>query len=138
MPDRDPTPGELRIMLTSLGDILREIKDQMATKDFVNAKLDGFNSRVVRLENDVKDLTKSSSAAHVKLDSDSQARQEALRSEFNGRLDALEAEQSAQEQALKAQRNSRVQAITITVLGSIFSVAGSILAAGIVGGMFPR
>lgn len=145
MPDRDLTTGELAIMLDNILAAVKDLKDTVATKEFVNAKFDSQNDRVSRLENDVKDWTKTSTAAHVKLDSDSQARLEEAHTyadkqiaNVSARVDALEAEQHAQEQTLKQQRNQRAQAITIAVIGSILSVVGSVIATAIIRGLFPQ
>jgi hypothetical protein len=144
MPDRDPTPGELRIMFSNILDSLRDVKETMATKEFVNAKFDGYNDRVARLEVDVKDLSASSSAAHVKLDAESQARAANMHTEIdakilivNNRIDALEAEQKAQEGIIKANRNSRVTGITIAVVGSVLSLIVGIIVNVVIRGLFP-
>ena len=143
MPDRDPTPGELRIMFGNILDSLKDVKESMATKEFVNTKFDGYNERVGRLEEDVKDWIRSSSEAHVKLDADGKARHELAETDFkagnqqiNQRIDGIEADQKAQEAALKAQRNGRVQAIGISVLGVALSIIGSVVSASILRGLF--
>lgn len=144
MVDRDPTPGELQIMLKNINEALRDLKNVVATKEFVNAKFDSYNDRVSRLESDVKDWIQTSTAAHVSLDAQSQQRQDQIRTEIDTkvgavslRIDQIEADQREQERALKAQRNGRAQAITIAVLGSILSVVGSVIASGVIRGLFP-
>jgi len=144
MPDRDPTPGELRIMFSNIIDSLRDVKDTMATKEFVNTKFDSYNDRVSRTEADVKDWIRTSTAAHVKLEADRISGDTALGVEIKDsvkvaldRIDSLEADLKEQEKTLKAQRNGRAQAVTIAILGSILSVVGSIIASGVIRGLFP-
>lgn len=136
----DPTPGELRIMFENLLTVLGEIRSQMATKEFVNAKFDAFHDRVTRLEQDQKDWTKVSTEAHVSLDKDSRARHaetqadlEALDVKVHARIDkvkndlqlqvkAITDEQKADQKELKQVRNSRVTAwigIGLTWLGGV-------------------
>lgn len=144
MTDRDPTPGELRIMFNNILDNIRDVKETMATKDFVNGRFETYNDRLTRVETDLRNQSTSSSAEHVRLTKDIEAQEELLRSELekvrdliNGRVDAIEAEQKQQEQALRAQRNGRAQAVAIAVLGSILSIVGSVVASGIIRGLFP-
>lgn len=111
----DPTPGELRIMFENLLDVLGEIRSQMATKEFVNVKLDGFVDRMNRLERDQKDWTRTSTEAHVSLDRDSKARHaetkaelSALEVKLNTRIDGIVSDQRAGEKEIRSVRNSRV------------------------------
>lgn len=145
MPDRDLTTGELAIMLENVLAAIKDLKDSVATKEFVNAKFDSYNDRVARLEDDVKEMGKTSTAAHVKLDADSQARVDEAHTYtdkqvnvISSRLDALEAEQREQEKTLKAQRNQRAQGVTIAIIGSILSIVGSVVATAIIRGLFPQ
>jgi hypothetical protein len=144
MPERDPTPGELRIMFSNIIDSLRDVKDTMATKEFVNTKFDSYNDRVSRTEADVKEWIRTSTAAHVKLEADRISGDIALSGEIKesvkavaDKIEALEADLKEQEKTLKAQRNGRAQAVTIAILGSILSVVGSIIASGVIRGLFP-
>lgn len=144
MTDRDPTPGELRIMFNNILDNIREVKDTMATKDFVNGRFETYNDRLTRVETDLRTQNASSSAEHVRLAKDIEAQEDLLRTEIekvrdliNGRIDAIEAEQKQQEQALRAQRNGRAQSIAFAVLGAILSIVGSVVASGIIRGLFP-
>lgn len=148
MPDRDPTNGELQLQLNYMTTLIEKMGNEMATKEFVNQKFEANNERVARVERDVKEWIQTSTAAHVQLDQESQKRDENLRheldkrvgaldSQVNGRIDAIEAEQKSQEQALKAQRNGRAQAITVAIVGALLSVIGSIVASGVIRGLFP-
>lgn len=144
MTDRDPTPGELRIMFNNILDNIREVKESMATKDFVNGRFETYNDRLTRLEHDLRDQIGTSSAEYVRLDKDTEALEEAMRTEIVkvrdlsfARSDAIELELKQQEQALRTQRNGRAQAIAFAILGAILSVVGSVLATTIVRGIFP-
>lgn len=136
----DPTPGELRIMFDNLLTVLGDIRSQMATKEFVNAKFDAFHDRVSRLEQDQKDWTRVSTEAHVALDRDSKARHaetqadlEALDVKVHARIDKVKNElqqqvksitddQKADQKEIKQVRNGRVTAwigIGLTWLGGL-------------------
>jgi len=122
----DPTPGELRIMFDSLQKSIDGIGDKMATKEFVNAKLDAYLDRMTRLEQDHKEWTRVSTEAHVSLDKDSKARHaetqadlDALDVKIHARIDkvktelqtdvkALTDDQKSSEKEIKAVRNGRV------------------------------
>lgn len=122
----DPTPGELRIMFDSLQKSIDGIGDRMATKEFVNAKLDAYLDRMTRLEQDHKEWTRVSSEAHVSLDKDSKARHaetqsdmDALDTKVHTRIDKVKSElqvqiktvtdeQKTDQKELKSVRNTRV------------------------------
>jgi hypothetical protein len=131
-------------MFSNIIDSLRDVKDTMATKEFVNTKFDSYNDRVSRTEADVKEWIRTSTAAHVKLEADRISGDIALSGEIKesvkavaDKIEALEADLKEQEKTLKAQRNGRAQAVTIAILGSILSVVGSIIASGVIRGLFP-
>ena len=136
----DPTPGELRIMFDNMLTMLGDIRAQMATKEFVNAKFDAFHDRVSRLKQDQKDWTRVSTEAHVALDRDSKARHaetqadlEALDVKVHARIDKVKNElqqqvksitddQKADQKEIKQVRNGRVTAwigIGLTWLGGL-------------------
>lgn len=136
----DPTPGELRIMFDSLQKSIDGIGDRMATKEFVNAKLDAYLDRMTRLEQDHKEWTRVSTEAHVSLDKDSKARHaetqadtEALDIRVHARIDKVKTElqasiksitddQKADQKELKSVRNGRVTTwigIGLTWLGAL-------------------
>lgn len=136
----DPTPGELRIMFENLLKGIDDIGNRMATKEFVNAKFDAFLDRVKRVEDDLKEWTKTSSEAHVSLDKDSKARHaetqsdlDALDLKVHARIDKVKTElqqqlqtitddQKADQKEIKSVRNNRVTAwigIGLTWLGGL-------------------
>lgn len=122
----DPTPGELRIMIGNVLSLLGDIREQMATKEFVNAKFDAFRDRMNRLEQDHKDWVRTSTEAHVALDRDSKARHAETETDLKAlelkvfaaldkqkttlaaRIDGITDEQKAGERELKQVRNGRV------------------------------
>lgn len=124
----DPTPGELRIMIANVVNLLGDIKKDMATKEFVEAKFDAFLDRLARLETDHKEWVRTSTEAHVELDRDSKARHaetekdmEALELKLHARIDKVRAEltaklqtivdeQRADQKEIKSARNGRVTA----------------------------
>lgn len=123
---REPTNGELKIMFTHIIDGQKEIKDNMATKEFVNAKFDSFNDRVMRVEQDVKEWIQTSTAAHVELDKDSKARQSEVRNEVDSVYSRLETQikdikvaQDAAEKDLRAVRTQRVNILLVAALGVV-------------------
>lgn len=133
MPDRDPTPGELRIMFGNIMDSLRDVKETMATKEFVNAKFDSYNDRVARLESDLKEAILASAAARAKIEADLEAKIAIVDKHF---LDIEEA-QKEQEHDIKNQRASRNQAIFIAIFGAALSIITVIISSGILKGLFP-
>jgi hypothetical protein len=118
MPESGPTPRELHIMFSNIIDSLKDVKDTMATKEFVNIKFDSYNDRIAGDQNLNVEIDKS-----VKVVAD--------------RIDQLEADLKEQEKVIKAQRNGRAQAITFAILGAILSVVGSVVASGVIRGLFP-
>lgn len=133
MPDRDPTPGELRIMFGNIMDSLRDVKETMATKEFVNAKFDSYNDRVARLENDVKEAILASAAARAKIEADLEAKIALVDKHFAD----IEKAQQAQEHDIKTQRASRNQAIFIAILSAALSIITLVIGSGILKGLFP-
>jgi hypothetical protein len=104
----DPTPGELRIMFDSLQKSIDGIGDKMATKEFVNAKLDAYLDRMTRLEQDHKEWTRVSTEAHVSLDKDSKARH----AETQADLEALDLRAHARIDKVKIELQSQLKAVT--------------------------
>jgi gas vesicle protein len=53
----EPTPGQTGVILQNIYETLQEVKRTMATREFVETKLDGFSDRVSRVETDLKRLS---------------------------------------------------------------------------------
>jgi len=138
--DRDPTPGELRIMFETIMSSLREVKETMATKEFVNAKFDTYNERMGRLESDLKKWEVESSKNQSAL------RQEMLNSirdykeeniaehvELHARIDNIESAKLE----IEKQKRSRTVAITLSMIGAGLSLLVSIISAVVINSLIP-
>lgn len=138
--DRDPTPGELRIMFETIMSSLREVKETMATKEFVNAKFDTYNERMGRLESDLKKWELESSKSQSNL------RQELLNNirdhkqdnttehgELHSRIDEIEAAKLE----LDKHKRSRTLAITLSMVGAGLSLLVSIISAVVINSLIP-
>jgi hypothetical protein len=140
LPDRDPTPGELRIMFENIMTALRDVKDTMATKEFVNTKFDSYNDRMTRLEEDVKiwilDSTKSTSELKADLIErirDSKRDGDEEHKELSQRIDSIELAKSDTEK----HKRSRTVAITLSVIGAGLSLMVSIISAIVINTLIP-
>ncbi len=118
------------MMFSSILESLRDVKETMATKEFVNAKFEGSNDRVARLEADVKEVSRTSAAAHVELDRDSKARHsdvrqevDALESKVDQELKAIKSQQSDDQKELRQVRSGRINLLIVAAL----SVVGNLI-----------
>jgi hypothetical protein len=128
-PDRDPTPGELRVMLEHITRVLETMQAQMATREFVNLKFDSYNERITRLERDLKDsdIDNAKSVTELKKDVASQIREsdierQSMSADIHSRIDDIIEDQKTQRRTLDGQRHSKNQAIGIAVLGAVLSI----------------
>lgn len=129
MPDPntgEPTSGELKIMLDHILSAIKDMKETVATKEFVNAKFESFNDRVARVESDVKEWITSSTAAHVELDKDSKARHAEVRNEIESVRTKLEVDikgirdqQDNDQKELRQVRTQRVNILLVAALGVV-------------------
>ena len=133
-PDRDPTPGELRVMLEHITRVLETMQAQMATREFVNLKFDSYNERITRLERDLKDsdIDNAKSVTELKKDVASQIREsdierQSMSSDIHSRIDDIIEDQKTQRRTIDGQRNSKNQAIGIAILGAVLSVIVGII-----------
>lgn len=140
LPDRDPTPGELRIMFENIMNALRDVKDTMATKEFVNAKFDSHNERMTRLEEDVKIWVIDSTKLHADLKADlidriRESNNEGIEEhkELHERIDAILAEKSE----LEKNKRGRTVAITLALIGAGLSLLVSIIQQTIINNILP-
>lgn len=138
--DRDPTPGELRIMFETIMSSLREVKDTMATKEFVNTKFDSHNERMTRLENDLKawelESSKSQSALRTELTEkirESNAEGISDHQEIHERIDTLIAEKTDLEKSKRA----RTVSITLAVIAAGLSLVVSLISAVVINTLIP-
>lgn len=124
--ERDPTPGELRVMLENLEKILTRLEGNVATKEFVDAKFDAYSERTVRLEDDLKQWIRTSTEAHVDLANKIQSLEKQTESEIevvenqakhavqdleariNTKFEKMESEQRQDRSEVKSVKNSRI------------------------------
>jgi hypothetical protein len=132
--DRDPTPGELRVMLEHITRVLETMQAQMATREFVNLKFDSYNERITRLERDLKDsdIDNAKSVMELKKDVASQIREsdierQSMSADIHSRIDDIIEDQKTQRRTLDGQRHSKNQAIGIAVLGAVLSIVVGIV-----------
>ena len=71
---KDYTTGELAVLLNTILDNVKDIRNDMLTKGEFNTWREGLNDRLVRLEDDHKEWVRESTAAHISLEKDSKAR----------------------------------------------------------------
>ena len=133
-PDRDPTPGELRVMLEHITRVLETMQAQMATREFVNLKFDSYNERITRLERDLKDsdIDNAKSVTELKKDVASQIREsdierQSMSADIHSRIDDIIEDQKTQRRTIDGQRHSKNQAIGIAVLGAVLSIVVGIV-----------
>jgi hypothetical protein len=118
MVDRDPTLGELKVMLTGIQSSIDKMEREMVTTDVFTTWRDGNSDRVKRVEDAVEKWTEVSTKAHVA----SEERDAALEKEFRRELKALETKIDDQAGKIAQARNIRANvwlAAALAVLGSI-------------------
>lgn len=132
--DRDPTPGELRIMFETIMSSLREVKDTMATKEFVNTKFDSHNERMTRLENDLKawELESSKNQNTLRTELTEKIRESneegiADHRELHERIDGLIEEKTDLEKSKRARTISITLAVVAAGLSLIVSIASAVI-----------
>lgn len=108
MPDQDPTTRELYIMLSSILDTLKDMRENMSTRDFVDAKFAAFDLRIDRLESDIEE---------------SKEDVESVESMLNRRLDTLEAQREADLKQITQIKTTRINIMLVAAL----SVVGNLI-----------
>jgi CRISPR/Cas system-associated exonuclease Cas4 (RecB family) len=108
MPDQDPTTRELYIMLSSIIDTLKDMRENMSTRDFVNAKFAAFDVRMDRLESDVEE---------------SKEDVESVEDLLNRRLDTLEEQRQIDLKQMNQIKTTRVNLMIVAAL----SVVGNLI-----------
>jgi hypothetical protein len=132
-----PTPGETKLVLDTILETLREVKSDMATKDFVDNKFTSFNDRVQRIENDVRKISEDSTRSTLELKSIITERINQVLLDFdeesavlNTRIDNIV--QSREE--IEKEKRSRAVYVYMAVLGAVLSLIVSVTTAAIVTG----
>jgi Mg2+ and Co2+ transporter CorA len=136
----EPTPGQTGVILQNIYHTLQEVKKDMATREFVDAKFGSFNDRVTRLEDDVKKLSGEQSKSTQELkdmitDRISQviADLDEEKSELNSRIDSMIGERNEAERSKRA----RTISITLAVIAAGLSLVVSVVSAIIVNTLTP-
>lgn len=138
VPD-SPTPGETKLVLDSILETLRQVKSEMATKDFVETKFGSFNDRVQRIEQDVKKIHENSTRSTQELKNMITERINQVIADFdeesellNSRIDdIIEGREETEKQ-----RRTRLVTIYMAVFGALLSLIVSLTTAAIVNGVF--
>lgn len=136
----EPTPGQTGIILQNIYDTLQEVKQGMATKDFVDGKFGSFNDRVTRIEDDVRKLGEEQTKNTQELKDMITDRVNQViadfdeeKAELNRRIDDI----IVSKQDTEKQRKARTIGIYMAVLGAGLSLLVSIATAIIVNTFTP-
>jgi hypothetical protein len=108
MPEQDPTTRELYIMLSSILDTLKDMRENMSTRDFVDAKFSAFDARMARLESDI---------------AESKGDVESVEDTMNRRLDALEEQRQIDLKQIIQIKSARINIMLVAAL----SIVGNLI-----------
>jgi hypothetical protein len=108
MPEQDPTTRELYIMLSSILDTLKDMRENMSTRDFVDAKFSAFDARMARLESDI---------------AESKGDVESVESLMNRRLDTLEEQRQIDLKQIIQIKSARINIMLVAAL----SIVGNLI-----------
>lgn len=136
----EPTPGETKLVLDSILETLRDVKSDMATKEFVSNKFTSFSDRVDRIESDVKKLRDDSARSTTELKTMITDRIEAVIADFDE--EQLELHKRIDDiiltkEEMEKQRRGRSVAVYMAILGAGLSLLVSIATAIIVNTLTP-
>lgn len=136
----EPTPGETKLVLDSILETLRDVKSEMATKEFVSTKFTAFNDRVDRIETDMKSLRDENARSTTELKTMITDRVEAVIADFDE--EQLELHKRIDDiimtkDEMEKQRRSRTIAVYMAILGAGLSLLVSIATAIIVNSIAP-
>jgi hypothetical protein len=136
----EPTPGETKLVLDTILETLREVKSDMATKEFVATKFISFNDRVDRIETDMKQLREDSARSTTELKTMITDRVNQVVADFdeeklelNKRIDEILETKIEQEKT----RKTRTIGVYMAILGAGLSLLVSIATAVIVNSLKP-
>jgi len=108
MPEQNPTTRELYIMLSSILDTLKDMRENMSTRDFVDAKFSAFDARMARLESDI---------------AESKGDVESVEDTMNRRLDALEEQRQIDLKQIIQIKSARINIMLVAAL----SIVGNLI-----------
>ena len=108
LPEQDPTTRELYIMLSSILDTLKDMRENMSTRDFVDAKFSAFDARMARLESDI---------------AESKGEVESVETLMNRRLDTLEEQRQIDLKQIIQIKSARINIMLVAAL----SIVGNLI-----------
>ena len=108
LPEQDPTTRELYIMLSSILDTLKDMRENMSTRDFVDAKFSAFDARMARLESDI---------------AESKGDVESVETLMNRRLDTLEEQRQIDLKQIIQIKSARINIMLVAAL----SIVGNLI-----------
>ena len=108
LPEQDPTTRELYIMLSSILDTLKDMRENMSTRDFVDAKFSAFDARMQRLESDIEE---------------SKGDVESVEGLMNRRLDTLEEQRQSDMKQITQIKTARINIMLVAAL----SIVGNLI-----------
>lgn len=136
----EPTPGETKLVLDSILETLRDVKSEMATREFVSNKFTSFSDRVDRIESDMKKLRDDSARSTTELKTMITDRIEAVIADFDE--EQLELHKRIDDivltkEEMEKQRRARSVGVYMAILGAGLSLLVSIATAIIVNTLTP-
>lgn len=136
----EPTPGETKLVLDSILEMLRDVKKDMATREFVSTKFTAFNDRVDRLESDMQRLHEETTKATSELKTMITDRINQVVADFDEenaeihkRIDGI----IITKEELDKQRKSRTIGVYMAIFGAGLSLLVSIATAIILNSINP-
>lgn len=136
----EPTPGETKLVLDSILEMLRDVKKDMATREFVSTKFTAFNDRVDRLESDMQRLHQETTKATGELKNIITDRINQVIADFDEenteihkRIDSI----IITKEELDKQRKTRSIAVYMAIFGAALSLIVSLVTAIIVNTINP-
>jgi hypothetical protein len=130
----EPTPGQTGIILQNIYATLQEVKNDMATREFVDAKFGSFSDRITRVEGDVKKLSDEQAKGTQELKNMITDRVNQViadfdeeKEELNRRIDNIIGEKNEADKSKRARTISITLAVIAAGLSLIVSVASAII-----------
>lgn len=136
----EPTPGQTGIILQNIYATLQEVKADMATREFVDAKFGSFNDRITRVEDDMKKISDEQVKGTQELKNMITDRINQVIADFDEesmelhkRVDLILGDRAE----LEKQRKSRTIGVYMAILGATLSLIVSVVTAVIVNTLTP-
>lgn len=136
----EPTPGQTGIILQNIYATLQEVKADMATREFVDAKFGSFNDRITRVEDDMKKINDEQVKGTQELKNMITDRINQVIADFDEesmelhkRVDLILGDRAE----IEKQRKSRTIGVYMAILGATLSLIVSVVTAVIVNTLTP-